>query len=189
MSITVCAGPIFASNPVSSAAECCKRCDRAGNACIAWWYHGSMCNMMDSFDPTAVHVMEGATYGQLRQSTNVFNPTPSTPPQGARPVILIVADDMRPSLPMYGLKEGYAPNLAKLAETGTMWRHAYVQVRGGKPGWSLMMVLRRYRDLLRRFFYKCGFDGFCGLQYSYCAPRLVSRCPDRCRKLRACVTH
>jgi hypothetical protein len=126
--------------------------------------------MFDSFDTDAVHPKDGAVYGQLRQSTTVFNPSPATAPQGARPVLMIIADDMRPSLPIYGLKEGYAPNLGRLAETGTMWRHAYVQVREipnyARPVTAKQAPLALYGCMLASLL----LDVF-GLQYSYCAPR------------------
>ena len=56
-------------------------------------------------------------------------PTPPTrAPPGAKNVLLMIADDMRPDLPMYGNSIVHAPNLMRIAEQGVTFNRAYAQV-------------------------------------------------------------
>ena len=53
---------------------------------------------------------------------------PSKPaPPGAKNVLFIVSDDMRPSIGAYGLKEAVTPHLDQLAKEGVMFTRAHIQ--------------------------------------------------------------
>jgi iduronate 2-sulfatase len=43
-------------------------------------------------------------------------------------VLLIVADDMRPDLPMYGNSIVHAPNLQRIADKGVTFNQAHIQI-------------------------------------------------------------
>ena len=132
---------------LGSAAECCQRCLTTGNECTAWVWDSDAktCGFTTSFNASDIMVDESGkkVLGQLREMFSIYNPEPIPPPSGARNVLFIVADDMRPSLPMYGLSEGYAPNLERLANEGTLWRHAYVQYSYCAPSRNSFMSGRR----------------------------------------------
>eukprot|EP01052_Picozoa_sp_SAG31_P007258 SAG31_NODE_344_length_17385_cov_58.217575_7_plen_189_part_00 len=53
---------------------------------------------------------------------------PSKPaPAGAKNVLFIISDDMRPSIGAYGLKEAVTPHLDRLAKEGVMFTRAHIQ--------------------------------------------------------------
>jgi len=125
----VITGPSFASVDTATALECCNRCDRAGNICIAWSFESGTCELKNFFNTTFVkpNSNKDAAFGQLREVTKVYNPEPAKAPAGARPVLFLVSDDMRPSLNLYGLNAGHTPSLERIASRGVTFRHAYVQ--------------------------------------------------------------
>lgn len=54
-------------------------------------------------------------------------PAPPAPPD-AKNVLLIVSDDMRPDLPMYGNAIVAAPNLQRIADQGVTFNQAHIQI-------------------------------------------------------------
>ena len=55
-------------------------------------------------------------------------PTPAPPaPPDAKNVLLVISDDMRPELPMYGNSIVHAPNLQRIADRGVTFGQAHVQ--------------------------------------------------------------
>ena len=73
-------------------------------------------------------------------------PTPrpvATPPKDAKNVLLIVADDMRPDLPMYGNTIVHAPNLQRIADRGVTFNQAHIQISYCCPSRNSFMSGRR----------------------------------------------
>jgi hypothetical protein len=68
---------------------------------------------------------------------------PTKPPQGAKNVLLLVADDMRPDLPMYGNSIVHAPNLQRIAAHGVTFNQAHVQIAYCCPSRNSFMSGRR----------------------------------------------
>jgi hypothetical protein len=54
-------------------------------------------------------------------------PKPSPAPAGAKNVLFVIADDMRPQLGCYGHDYMHTPEIDKLAASGTLFNRAYVQ--------------------------------------------------------------
>lgn len=71
------------------------------------------------------------------------SPAPRSAPKGAKNVLFLVADDMRPSLGLYGMKEGSSPNLDRLAAEGVTFSRAYVQFSYCAPSRNSFMSGRR----------------------------------------------
>jgi len=118
-----------------------------------------VCDLFNYFDEASVHPASGSVFGQLRKSVPVLNPAPVQPPKGARNVLFLIADDMRPSLPFYGLKEGFAPNLGKLATSGAQFQHAYVQFSYCAPSRQSIITGRR-PDATKSFSFMDDFREF-----------------------------
>lgn len=73
-----------------------------------------------------------------------MNPTgPKPAPKGAKNVLFVVSDDYRPSTNKYGVTASVTPNLDKLAETGILFRHAYIQFSYCAPSRNSFMSGRR----------------------------------------------
>jgi arylsulfatase A-like enzyme len=54
-------------------------------------------------------------------------PRPSPAPAGAKNVLFVIADDMRPQLGCYGHDYMHTPEIDKLSASGTLFNRAYVQ--------------------------------------------------------------
>ena len=52
---------------------------------------------------------------------------PAKAPAGAKNVLYVLVDDLRPSLSPYGQTQVHTPNIQKLADTGTLFERAYCQ--------------------------------------------------------------
>jgi iduronate 2-sulfatase len=65
------------------------------------------------------------------------------PPMDAKNVLLIVADDMRPDLPMYGNSIVHAPNLQRIADRGVTFNQAHIQISYCCPSRNSFMSGRR----------------------------------------------
>ena len=69
---------------------------------------------------------------------------PSKPaPPGAKNVLFIISDDMRPSIGAYGLKEAVTPHLDQLAKEGVMFTRAHIQFSYCAPSRNSFMSGRR----------------------------------------------
>ena len=139
------AAPAHASYAGSSglltAAQCCAECVEDGELCFGYIFKGhgggpegkGSCSLFDTvFDTSSKHPNVNCTVG-------IFNSKPKPPPKpakaapkGAKNVLFIVADDMRPSMGPYAI-EGqpnpfHTPALDKLAATGILFTRAYIQI-------------------------------------------------------------
>lgn len=68
---------------------------------------------------------------------------PTKAPPGAKNVLYILVDDLRPSLSPYGQKQVYTPNVKKLADTGTVFLRAYCQEAVCSPSRNSFLSGRR----------------------------------------------
>lgn len=64
-------------------------------------------------------------------------------PPGAKNVLFIISDDMRPSIGAYGLKEAVTPHLDQLAKEGVMFTRAHIQFSYCAPSRNSFMSGRR----------------------------------------------
>ena len=64
-------------------------------------------------------------------------------PQGAKNVLFIICDDMRPQLGVYGHSFMHTPHIDQLAATGTLFNKAYVQYSFCAPSRNSLMTGRR----------------------------------------------
>lgn len=93
----------------------------------------------------------GLHCGLIRNKTAPPTPGPPAPPTppivpappGAKNVLLIVSDDMRPDLPMYGNAIMRAPNLQRIADNGVTFNQAHVQISYCCPSRNSFMSGRR----------------------------------------------
>lgn len=127
------------------AGECCAACARDAS-CEGWQvrHAAGTCELMDTFGTPA-----GSGGGCTSQRLRTIPPVPPAPPvsvapAGAKNVLLLVSDDMRPSLGgAYGLNESYTPNLDRLGDTGLTFRRAYVNYAYCAPSRNSFMTGRR----------------------------------------------
>jgi len=74
------------------------------------------------------------------------SPSPTHPPatsKGAKNVLLIVVDDLRPEVGAYGIGHVKTPNIDKLASTGVLFQRAYIQYSYCSPSRNSFMSGRR----------------------------------------------
>lgn len=148
-------GPEMAENPfVSQSPESCMRacCSLGPAACrtLNWRFSqvsGAMCSLGEGYSmgirPGQQSDPEWRSVVMSRQELlpppkHPQKPRPPPPlpipqrtvgraPLDAKNVLLIVADDMRPDLPMYGNAIVHAPNLQRIARRGVTFNQAHVQ--------------------------------------------------------------
>ena len=65
------------------------------------------------------------------------------PPRGARSVLHIIVDDLRPELPSWGQYQIHAPHITRLAESGTVFTRAYCQLAVCSPSRMSFLTGRR----------------------------------------------
>ena len=70
-------------------------------------------------------------------------PTINPAPKGAKNVLFIISDDMRPSIGAYGLPQAVSPNLDKLARDGILFTRAHIQFSYCAPSRNSFMSGRR----------------------------------------------
>ena len=68
---------------------------------------------------------------------------PATPLPGAKNVLFIICDDMRPQLSVYGHTFMHTPHIDGLAAGGTLFTRAYVQYSFCAPSRNSFMTGRR----------------------------------------------
>eukprot|EP00035_Acanthoeca_spectabilis_P028272 m.469863 g.469863 ORF g.469863 m.469863 type:complete len:699 (+) comp29179_c0_seq1:187-2283(+) len=86
-------------------------------------------------------------------------PSPNPPPPGPRPasrfknVLVVLVDDLRPQLGCYGHNDTVrTPHLDQLAATGSLFRHAYVQIAVCSPSrTSFLTGLRPHQQNVLNF--------------------------------------
>eukprot|EP01050_Picozoa_sp_SAG11_P002500 SAG11_NODE_128_length_15542_cov_6.432105_2_plen_645_part_00 len=68
---------------------------------------------------------------------------PAKPPPGAKNVLYLLVDDLRPQLSIYGQTQMHTPNVERLAKAGTVFEHAYCQIAVCSPSRMSFMSGRR----------------------------------------------
>ena len=110
----------------NSTAECCAAC-HGDESCGGFTLRAHAGQVICHLKTTAM----GGTSRDPECTSAVLRapPKPKPAPKGAKNVLFIVSDDMRPSLGAYGLPEAVTPSLDKLAAEGILFTRAHVQFR------------------------------------------------------------
>eukprot|EP00730_Choanoeca_flexa_P013745 TRINITY_DN5658_c0_g2_i1.p1 TRINITY_DN5658_c0_g2~~TRINITY_DN5658_c0_g2_i1.p1 ORF type:complete len:644 (+),score=152.35 TRINITY_DN5658_c0_g2_i1:27-1958(+) len=125
--------------PNSSFEECCSYCQEDAN-CLGFVLNGKSCNLKNAIMGTPSHNAECQAVSGIRAPTTT---TTASPPKGAKNILFLVADDMRPSLGSYGHKASVTPNMDRLAREGLQFQHTYVQFAYCAPSRNSFMSGRR----------------------------------------------
>jgi len=123
----------YAGFTATSPDECCAACQQDGTLCYGYTYFTSKraCQLLDAWNASLLH--KGVcTTGKVNNWPQKPPPrTPSQAPKGAKNVLFIVADDMRPSLGPYAANPArspyFTPNMNALAADGITFTRAYIQ--------------------------------------------------------------
>ena len=143
------AGPTLAD----AVAQCCSQCSRdfspdGNHHCLAFnvIQNGKTftCFSFDLFNASRFTTKSSCTSGILHTQPPTIPPKPVKHwPSGAKNVLFLVADDMRPSIGPYGLKGSHTPNLDRIAREGTTFARAYIQQSYCAPSRNSFMSGRR----------------------------------------------
>ena len=147
--------PVGAASPIPQTQEqCCEQCVLDGSLCYGYVFtpgHGdnshSSCSQFDiAFDAEAMHA-GNCTTGVFKHRNKAPAKAPKKAPKGAKNVLFIVADDMRPSMGPYAIKDQkspyFTPALDNLAATGIVFTRAYIQFSYCAPSRNSFMSGRR----------------------------------------------
>lgn len=115
----------------SSASECCERCKLA-HACGVWVFWGPLNNMTsctlfrDSAPSIACTGDESYLVGSISHPPTPPPPPPPPAPAGAKSVLMVAVDDMRPELGAYGCGHMKTPHFDAFAQDAVVFDSAYV---------------------------------------------------------------
>eukprot|EP00041_Stephanoeca_diplocostata_P039278 m.1606957 g.1606957 ORF g.1606957 m.1606957 type:complete len:672 (+) comp25361_c0_seq28:3645-5660(+) len=143
------AGSMPPDNYTAASPEaCCTICNTVAN-CVGFIYQDESrgCHLKSSMSDLVVCSSSDSAAPDCKPCGVVRTPPP-TPgpkpaPKGAKNVLFVVSDDYRPSTNKYGVTASVTPNLDKLAETGILFRHAYIQFSYCAPSRNSFMSGRR----------------------------------------------
>jgi iduronate 2-sulfatase len=133
-----------------SAAHCCAACaaDPAG-ACVAWTWNA----VHGSAQPSCYfkHDLACDRAPSNHSTSGIIGPPPTPPPTpaphptpaGAKNILFIAVDDMRPNLGAYNHSLAHTPHLDALAASGLRFDRAYVQYAFCSPSRNSFMSGRR----------------------------------------------
>lgn len=144
-----------------SPSRCCDLCHNASE-CMLWvWYQGasasSGCNLYTAPAPTQsctqqIDYVAGWNSSVAPPTPPPTPPTPPTPPppyvppyptpKGAKDVIMIAVDDMRPELGCYDCSHMQTPNMDALAAESLIFDNAYVAVAWCSPSRTALLTSR-----------------------------------------------
>jgi hypothetical protein len=79
------------------------------------------------------------THTHTHTHTHRYKPLYPTP-KDAKNVLFLAVDDMRPSLEPYNFTIGHSPNINSLAQSGLLFKFAYVQYAFCSPSRNSFMV-------------------------------------------------
>jgi arylsulfatase A-like enzyme len=133
----------------TSEKECCCAC-AADRTCNGWTLNGAKktCYLKQDAGPSFAVKSKTAVSGLMptRPPQPPYKPLYPTP-KGAKNVLFLAVDDMRPSLGAYNFtipgQPTHSPNIDKLASEGTLFTHAYVQYAYCSPSRNSFMSGRR----------------------------------------------
>jgi hypothetical protein len=126
-------------------AECCCACANTHN-CNGWTSHPphGACYLKTNAGPDTA-VKSTAVSGLMPPPPPYKPPYPT--PAGAKSVLFLAVDDMRPSLGAYNFtlpgQPTHSPNIDRLAAEGTLFTRAYVQYSYCSPSRNSFMTGRR----------------------------------------------
>ena len=142
---------------VAQPAECCNRCTTTGRCAVyvAWRQHSDgplLCYLYSaaaSTTPCSQHVEYHA--GCTTKGCQLPPPPPPPPPyvppfptpKGAKDVLMIAIDDMRPELGCYGCGHMKTPHMDALAADSMVFDQAYVAVAWCSPSRTALLTSRR----------------------------------------------
>ena len=122
----------------SSVDECCDKCSNIPG-CYYFTYHSQnqLCHPKSS--DAGRKSTRGSNSGKSKNNPKLKPPAP----KGARNVLVILVDDLRPELGIYGHEQVKTPNLDKLAASSTVFERAYCQQTVCSPSRNSFMTGRR----------------------------------------------
>ena len=126
----------FATIVVDGPLACCAAC--VGNtSCASWTAQGRRCHLKHGLPLDGGEPSPGSVSGAIPGRGPPLPPPapwPPAPPVSAKlnNVVLVISDDMRPSLGAYG-QPAISPHLDAFAKQGTVFQSAYVQVAWCSP--------------------------------------------------------
>lgn len=112
-------------------ASCCAACLKDGTLCYGFMLNNrGVCTLMDAWN--ASHLRKGpCTVAKVNDWPQKQQRPPATAPKGAKNVLFLVADDMRPSLGPYAADPSatpfFTPNINGLSDGGITFTRAYIQ--------------------------------------------------------------
>jgi hypothetical protein len=118
------------SPATTSEADCCCAC-AAVSKCNGWTLNGAQkqCYLKMNAGPSTASKSAKSVSG-LMPARPPYVPKYPTP-IGAKNILFLAVDDMRPSLGAYNFtlpgQPSHSPNIDKLAASGTLFTHAFVQ--------------------------------------------------------------
>ena len=125
---------IYDSYPSKGEMECCEECERDKDLCagftVRYNANSAVCSLMGSWDEAALVQNHGnCSSMQVRAFPASDSPPPKKAPKGAKNVLFLVADDMRPSIGPYKLPYVHTPNLDRIVNDvgGIAFSRAYIQ--------------------------------------------------------------
>ncbi len=126
----------FTTIAVDDPLACCAAC-ASNDSCASWTAQGKRCHLKHGLPPDGGEPSAGSVSGAIPGRGPPKPPPP--PPWPAPPtshklrnVVLVISDDMRPSLGAYG-QPAISPHLDAFAKQGTVFQSAYVQVAWCSP--------------------------------------------------------
>ena len=133
----------------TSEVECCCACANEA-LCNGWTLNSGdgKCFLKQNAGPGTAVKSASAVSGLMpaRPPPPPYHPLYPTP-VGARSILFLAVDDMRPSLGAYNFTlpghPSHSPNIDKLAREGTLFTHAYVQYAYCSPSRNSFMTGRR----------------------------------------------
>ena len=127
----------FITIPVDEPLACCTACV-ANASCASWTAQGKRCHLKHGLPPDGGEPSPGSVSGAIPGRGGRPMPPPPAPwpaPPAShklKNVVLVISDDMRPSLGAYG-QPAISPHLDAFAKQGTVFQSAYVQVAWCSP--------------------------------------------------------
>lgn len=144
-----------------SVAECCAFC-AATTTCTAWTLDGTVCRAKGPAAAAGSCTVEsGCRVACSGCFSGFMGPAPSPPPappapKGARNVLFIVVDDLRPQMGPYGQNQTVTPNLDALASGALVFDNAYCQQAVCSPSRNSFLSGRR-PDATKTWNFKTNF--------------------------------
>ena len=139
--------PTSYSYKEDNATSCCMRC-AVTSGCRAWsifydnaggpWKGMSHCLIYSRAAP----LTQGNCTSGIMRPTPPSLPVQKTP-KGARNVLLLIVDDLRPQLGVYGQSEMITPNIDRIGANGVVFKRAYCQIAICGPSRNSFLTGRR----------------------------------------------